>query len=272
MGFRLFIKIYLFPNLTVFENIAMQDHIPWYKGFVSTVRLKEIAKRAMKIVGVDLPLDKRVEQLSIAQCQLVAICRAMAADAKLVIMDEPTASLTRSEVNNLIKVVVDLKSRGITVVFVSHKLDEVMEIDRITVIRDGETVGTFGADEVNSDELAFLMTGQRFEFTPIGDFTAKADDSDIRLSINQLSKKGQYHNIDLTLRAGEIVSITGLLGSGRSELCLSLFGMTRPDSGTIAVNGEPVCFNNNRDAIAKGMAMCPKSYVYRTGDGPKHRR
>ncbi|MBO0398494.1 sugar ABC transporter ATP-binding protein [Aeromonas veronii] len=244
----------LFPNLTVFENIAMQDHIPWYKGFVSTVRLKEIAKRAMKIVGVDLPLDKRVEQLSIAQCQLIAICRAMAADAKLVIMDEPTASLTRSEVNNLIKVVVDLKSRGITVVFVSHKLDEVMEIsDRITVIRDGETVGTFGADEVNSDELAFLMTGQRFEFTPIGDFTAKADDSDIRLSINQLSKKGQYHNIDLTLRAGEIVSITGLLGSGRSELCLSLFGMTRPDSGTIAVNGEPVCFNNNRDAIAKGV-------------------
>ncbi|HDO1359047.1 TPA: sugar ABC transporter ATP-binding protein, partial [Aeromonas veronii] len=105
----------------------------------------------------------------------------------------------------------------------------------------------------NSDELAFLMTGQRFEFTPIGDFTAKADDSDIRLSTNQLSKKGQYHNIDLTLRAGEIVSITGLLGSGRSELCLSLFGMTRPDSGTIAVNGEPVCFNNNRDAIAKGI-------------------
>lgn len=244
----------LFPNLTVYENIAIQDHMQWHKGFASAARLKSIARQAMETVGVELPLEKRVEQLSIAQCQLVAICRAMAADAKLVIMDEPTASLTRTEVNNLIKVVADLKSRGITVVFVSHKLDEVMEIsDRITVIRDGVTIGTYQADEVDSDELAFLMTGQRFEFTPIGDFTPKADDSDIRLSTSKLTKKGQFQDIDLTLRAGEIVSITGLLGSGRSELCLSLFGMTRPDRGSISVNGEQVFFRNNRDAIEKGI-------------------
>ncbi|WP_421187982.1 sugar ABC transporter ATP-binding protein [Aeromonas enteropelogenes] len=244
----------LFPNLTVFENIAIQDHMKWYRGFASNTRLKQIARHAMSTVGVDLPLDKRVEQLSIAQCQLVAICRAMAADAKLVIMDEPTASLTRSEVNNLIKVVADLKARGITVVFVSHKLDEVMEIsDRITVIRDGETVGTFEANAVDSDELAFLMTGQRFEFTPIGDFTPKSDGDDVRLTTDKLSRKGQFYDIDLVLRAGEIVSITGLLGSGRSELCLSLFGMTKPDSGAIAINGESVSFDNNRDAIAKGI-------------------
>ncbi|MGI2259687.1 sugar ABC transporter ATP-binding protein [Shewanella sp. GXUN23E] len=244
----------LFPNLTVYENIAIQDHMQWHKGFASTARLKAIAKQAMASVGVELPLEKRVEQLSIAQCQLVAICRAMAADAKLVIMDEPTASLTRTEVNNLIKVVADLKSRGITVVFVSHKLDEVMEIsDRITVIRDGVTIGTYQADEVDSDELAFLMTGQRFEFSPIGDFTPKADGSDIRLSTSKLTRKGQFEDIDLTLRAGEIVSITGLLGSGRSELCLSLFGMTRPDRGAICINGEQVFFRHNRDAIEHGI-------------------
>ncbi|MFL1801041.1 sugar ABC transporter ATP-binding protein [Plesiomonas shigelloides] len=244
----------LFPNLTVFENIAIQDHMKWYRGFANKARLRHIAKQAMETVGVDLPLEKRVEQLSIAQCQLVAICRAMAADAKLVIMDEPTASLTRSEVNSLIKVVADLKARGITVVFVSHKLDEVMEIsDRITVIRDGETIGTYNANEVDSDELAFLMTGQRFEFTPIGDFTPKQDGSDIRLSTSNLSKKGQYSDINLVLRAGEIVSITGLLGSGRSELCLSLFGMTQPDTGTIFVNGQAMHFTNNREAIAQGI-------------------
>lgn len=244
----------LFPNLTVYENIAIQDHMEWHKGLVSTERLKAIARQAMDSVGVELPLDKRVEQLSIAQCQLVAICRAMAADAKLVIMDEPTASLTRSEVNNLINVVADLKSRGITVVFVSHKLDEVMEIsDRITVIRDGATVGTYAADEVDSDELAFLMTGQRFTFTPIGDFTPKSDGSDVRLSTVSLGKKGQYQDINLELRAGEIVSITGLLGSGRSELCMSLFGMTQPDQGSIYINGEPAHFRNNRDAIACGI-------------------
>ncbi|BDM66098.1 ABC transporter ATP-binding protein [Shewanella sp. NFH-SH190041] len=244
----------LFPNLTVYENIAIQDHMQWHKGFVRTSRLKDIARHAMARVGVSLPLEKRVAQLSIAQCQLVAICRAMAADAKLVIMDEPTASLTRTEVNNLIKVVADLKARGITVVFVSHKLDEVMEIsDRITVIRDGKSVGTFDADSVDSDELAFLMTGQRFEFTPIGAFTPKADGSDIRLSTSKLTRQGQFYDIDLILRAGEIVSITGLLGSGRSELCLSLFGMTRPDRGAISINGEQVYLRNNRDAIAHGI-------------------
>ncbi|WP_028116690.1 sugar ABC transporter ATP-binding protein [Ferrimonas senticii] len=244
----------LFPNLTVYENIAVQDHIKWYQGFASKKRLRAIAIEAMNKVGVELPLDKRVEQLSIAQCQLVAICRAMAADAKLVIMDEPTASLTRTEVNNLIKVVSDLKARGITVVFVSHKLDEVMEIsDRITVIRDGVTIGTYNADEVDSDELAYLMTGQRFEFSPIGEFTAKTDGSDVLLATNKLSKQGQFADIDLTLRAGEIVSITGLLGSGRSELCLSLFGMSKPDSGEILVNGQTVSLRHNRDAIKHGI-------------------
>ncbi|GAL04735.1 ribose/xylose/arabinose/galactoside ABC-type transport systems ATP-binding protein [Photobacterium aphoticum] len=134
----------LFPNLTVAENIAIQDHVEWTKGLVQQKRIEDIAVQAMAKVGVTLPLHKRVEQLSIAECQLVAICRAMASDAKLMIMDEPTASLTRTEVNHLINVVADLKAKGVTVVFVSHKLDEVMEIsDRITVIRDGRTIGTY---------------------------------------------------------------------------------------------------------------------------------
>ncbi|ELZ5772357.1 sugar ABC transporter ATP-binding protein, partial [Vibrio metschnikovii] len=146
----------LFPNLTVAENIAIQDHIEWSKGLVQKKRIRDIALTAMAKVGVKLALDKRVEQLSIAECQLVAICRAMASDAKLMIMDEPTASLTRTEVNHLINVVADLKSKGVTVVFVSHKLDEVMEIsDRITVIRDGKTIGTYQACDVDSDKLAF---------------------------------------------------------------------------------------------------------------------
>ncbi|CAG22591.1 putative ATP-binding protein of ABCtransporter [Photobacterium profundum SS9] len=241
----------LFPNLTVAENIAVQDHMAWTKGLVKQARLDAIAKAAMDKVGVSLPLTKRVEQLSIAECQLVAICRAMASDAKLVIMDEPTASLTRTEVNSLIKVVADLKSKGITVVFVSHKLDEVMEIsDRITVIRDGKTIGTYPAEEMNSDELAFLMTGQRFEYSPLGEYKQQGD---VKLEVTNLTKKGQFNDINLQVRAGEIVSITGLLGSGRTELCLALFGMTRPDSGQMKVNGKLVEFSSNREAIAHGI-------------------
>ncbi|GHA56326.1 sugar ABC transporter ATP-binding protein [Photobacterium aphoticum] len=241
----------LFPNLTVAENIAIQDHVEWTKGLVQQKRIEDIAVQAMAKVGVTLPLHKRVEQLSIAECQLVAICRAMASDAKLMIMDEPTASLTRTEVNHLINVVADLKAKGVTVVFVSHKLDEVMEIsDRITVIRDGRTIGTYQASDVDSDELAFLMTGQRFEFTPL---PAYAQNGDVKLAVNNLSKQGQFQDISFSVRAGEIVSITGLLGAGRTELCMALFGMTQPDSGDILINGQRVQFASNRDAIAHGI-------------------
>ena len=241
----------LFPNLTVAENIAIQDHVQWTKGLVQQKRIEDIAIKAMAKVGVTLPLNKRVEQLSIAECQLVAICRAMASDAKLMIMDEPTASLTRTEVNHLINVVADLKSKGVTVVFVSHKLDEVMEIsDRITVIRDGRTIGTYQADDVDSDELAFLMTGQRFEFSPLAPYHAQGD---VKLEVKKLTRKGQFNDVSLSVRAGEILSITGLLGAGRTELCMALFGMTQPDSGEILINGKATTFASNRDAIAQGI-------------------
>lgn len=241
----------LFPNLTVAENIAIQDHVQWTKGLVQQKRIEDIAIKAMAKVGVTLPLNKRVEQLSIAECQLVAICRAMASDAKLMIMDEPTASLTRTEVNHLINVVADLKSKGVTVVFVSHKLDEVMEIsDRITVIRDGRTIGTYQADDVDSDELAFLMTGQRFEFSPLAPYQAQGD---VKLEVKKLTRKGQFNDVSLSVRAGEILSITGLLGAGRTELCMALFGMTQPDSGEILINGKATTFASNRDAIAQGI-------------------
>jgi simple sugar transport system ATP-binding protein len=241
----------LFPNLSVSENIAIQSHIAWTKGLVNQNKMDDIALKAMKKVGVSLPLTKLVEKLSIAECQLVAICRAMASDAKLVIMDEPTASLTRTEVNNLIKVVKDLKSKGITVVFVSHKLDEVMEIsDRITVIRDGKTIGTYPAQDVDSHELAFLMTGQRFEHAPIDKYSANGP---VKFEAVNLQKKGQFKDINLKVHAGEIISITGLLGSGRTELCLALFGMTRIDSGQIRVDGKTVNILSNRDAIKNGI-------------------
>ena len=241
----------LFPNLSVAENIAIQNHLAWTKGLVSKKNMDTIALEAMHKVGVSLPLTKLVEKLSIAECQLVAICRAMASDAKLVIMDEPTASLTRTEVNNLIKVVKDLKGKGITVVFVSHKLDEVMEIsDRITVIRDGKTIGTYPAQDVDSNELGFLMTGQRFNHTPIGKYSAGGV---IKFEAVNLNKKGQFNNINLKVHAGEIVSLTGLLGSGRTELCLALFGMVSIDSGEIRVNDKSVSLQSNRDAIKNGI-------------------
>lgn len=241
----------LFPNLTVAENIAVHRYLPGGDFWVKRKSMRERALAAMQRVGVTLDLDKKVEQLSIADRQLVAICRAIAADARLVIMDEPTASLTSQEVKGLLNVVRDLKSQGICVVFVSHRLDEVMEVaDRISVMRDGKWVGTWQASELDSHELAFLMTGQRFTYRPLPPLAAKAAPL---LEIRKLSRGEQFRNIDLTLHQGEIVSITGLLGAGRTELCLSLFGMTQPESGEIFVAGEPVRFRHNRDAIRHGI-------------------
>ena len=243
----------LFPNLTVAENIAVHRYLPGGGFWVNRGAMRKLAVDTLKRIGVTLDPDRKVEKLSIADRQLVAICRALAADASLVIMDEPTASLTRHEVNGLLRVVSELKAAGICVVFVSHKLDEVMEVaDRISVMRDGKLVGTWQARDLNSDELAFLMTGQRFAFSHLPE---RADKSETPLlEVRNLSRKGQYHAINLSLRRGEITSIVGLLGAGRTELCLSLFGMTQPDSGEISVEGQTVRLHSNREAIRQGIA------------------
>lgn len=240
----------LFPNLSVWENIAVNHY---HHGlFVNRRRLREVAQAAMTSINVTLPLDTLVSELSIARCQLVAICRALAQDARLIVMDEPTASLTHQEVQGLLQVVHQLRERGICVVFVSHRLEEVMEVsDRISVLKDGELVGTFPAAEMTTKQLGFLMTGQEFEYQVRELWQGKS--STPVLEVRNLSRHGEYLNINLRVEAGEVVSIVGLLGAGRTELCLSLFGMTRPDAGEILINGQPVTLHSNQDAIRHGI-------------------
>ncbi len=202
----------LFPNLTVAENIAIHRYLPGGRFWVRKRLMRQTALDAMARVGIRIDPDKKVEKLSIADRQLVAICRAIAAEARLVIMDEPTASLTRQEVDGLLRVVNELKAAGICVVFVSHRLDEVMEVaDRISVMRDGKLVGTWPASELDSHELAFLMTGQRFHYSPLPPLPP-AEQAPL-LEVRNLSRSEKYRNVNLALRGGEIVSIVGLLGA-----------------------------------------------------------
>jgi simple sugar transport system ATP-binding protein len=241
----------LFPNLTVAENIAIGQHL----GRVHPVdwgRIRATAFAAMERIGVALDPARPVAELSIADRQLVAICRAMAADARLVIMDEPTASLTRHEVDALLDLVRELKRRRICVVFVSHRLDEVMEVaERVTVLRDGRKVGTFEAAEMNDHRLALLMTGKEFRYDlKETDLSGR----EIVLAVEGLAREGEFRDVSFEVRAGEILGITGLLGSGRTELALSLFGMNPPDSGTIRLHGRPLALRSNREAIENGIA------------------
>lgn len=241
----------LFPNLSVAENIAVASHLGAPR-LVNWRAVRATAQAAMERVGVALDPDARIEDLSIANRQLVAICRAMAADAKLVIMDEPTASLTRHEVDALIRLVADLKRAGICIVFVSHRLDEVMEIaERVTVLRDGAKVGAYPAREMDDKKLATLMTGKAFAYQTSA---TQVDAAKTVLSVSHLSRTGQYDDVSLAIRAGEIVGLTGLLGSGRTEFALSLFGMNRPTSGEIRVNGKPLALKTNAQAIEEGIA------------------
>jgi simple sugar transport system ATP-binding protein len=245
----------LFPNLTVAENIAIAGHAGALR-LVNWRAMRATADAAMARIGASLDPDARVEDLSIASRQLVAICRALAADARLVIMDEPTASLTRHEVDALVRLVADLKRGGICIVFVSHRLDEVMEIaERVTVLRDGAKVGEFPAREMDDRKLAMLMTGKAFSYQTQG---ADLAGSGTVLSVNRLTRSGQYEDISLEVRAGEIVGLTGLLGSGRTEFALSLFGMNRPTSGEIRLHGKPLALRTNRQAIEAGIAYVPE--------------
>lgn len=241
----------LFPNLTVAENIAMAHHLGGLRR-VDWRAMRGTALAAMARIDVAIDPDARISDLSIAGRQLVAICRALAADAKLLIMDEPTASLTRHEVDALIRLVSDLKRHGICIVFVSHRLDEVLEIaERVTVLRDGRKVGTFAADSINDSKLSHLMTGKAFEYQVQAAGPATGA---VVLEVEDLCRDGDYRDISFQLHAGEVVGLTGLLGSGRTELALSLFGMNPPDRGSIALDGRRIALNTNADAIDIGIA------------------
>ena len=251
----------LFPNLSVAENIGVRQYMEHSRHMVSWHTLRNSALAAMDRIGISLPPDRKVSDLSIADRQLVAICRAIAEDARLIIMDEPTASLTNSEAEALFSVVRDLQARNLSVLFVSHRLNEVMEIaQRVTVLRDGEPAGVFDAGDLDDRRLTYLMTGR--EFTPAINPPIPQSQPPL-LETRDLSKKGNYAGISFVLSKGEILGITGLLGSGRTELALSLFGCAPPDSGEILLDGHPVHFRSNRDAIRAGIGYLPEDRLTR---------
>jgi simple sugar transport system ATP-binding protein len=246
----------LFPNLTVAENIAIGCYVANHKSLINWKELRQTAEQAMARIDVKLPLDALVGEISIADQQLVAICRALTHDVGLIIMDEPTASLTKREVDSLLQVVLDLKTKGIATMFVSHKLNEVLQIaDRVSVIRDGRLIGVYQGSELNDEQLTVLMTGKKVEYQRFNYTPTKANPI---LECKALSREGEYTNISFKLLPGEILGITGLLGSGRTELALSLFGITRPDSGEIIFDGKSTAIKSIQDAMKLGIAYVPE--------------
>lgn len=242
----------LFPNLTVVENISFHHHVGRIWPAQAPRILREKAAAVLARLGLSLSLDALVQDLPIASRQLVAICRALVVEARLVVMDEPTASLTHQETDALLTTVRSLQAHGIAIVLVSHRLDDMMKIgDRVTVLRDGINVGTFDMNALDRHRLGELITGQKRATVSLKP-ELKVREPAV-LAVRGLTRAGQYTDIDLEVRPGEILGLTGRLGSGRTELALSLFGVTSPDHGEVWLEGRAVRFRSNRDAIDAGI-------------------
>lgn len=246
----------LFPEMSVAENIAFDSLLGNKPRLISRQKIFDIAKNTINQLNVDIDLEISLKKLPIAKRQIVAIARSLVNKAKIIFMDEPTSSLTQSETDILLSIVKTLSKNKVSVVFVSHRLAEVIEIaNRVTVIRDGKLVGVFKSEGMTQTKLTELMTGQEFNSNVI---SKDKSDQKVMLQINNLSRLNEYKNINLKIRKSEIVSLTGLIGSGRTELALSLFGRTKPDSGQIILNDKILNLNSNRMAIDEGIGYVPE--------------
>jgi simple sugar transport system ATP-binding protein len=246
----------LFPNLSVGENLAINHLLEHSRWLVRWRSVRKTARDAVSALGVDMDLDQPLGELSVAEKQLVAIARALLHDARLIIMDEPTTALTGIEVEALLKIVRRLKQEGVAILFVSHKLREVLSIsDRLTVLRNGEVVAEGPAEEFDEAEISYRMTGRRLHANR---YVLPSDwQRQPLLKADRLSGR-TVREVSFELCAGEIVGLTGLLGSGQTELALMLFGIRPCAGGTLLIRGERKRIRNVRDAIAAGIAYLPE--------------
>ena len=242
----------LFPHMTVVENIAFDRMVGAAPRVVQRAKARADVTATLARLGVNLDLDARLHTLPIAQRQIVAIARALMGNARLVFMDEPTASLTQSETDALLEIVRTLSAQGVAVVFVSHRLAEVLDIsENVTVVRDGKLVGVYSTEGLTQARLGELMTGTMLDAQVSAKDRSAADPV---LEVEGLTRHGEFEDITLTVRRGEVLGLTGLIGAGRTELAHTLIGMTRPDAGHIRLNGEEIRPKSIRDAIAAGIA------------------
>jgi simple sugar transport system ATP-binding protein len=248
----------LFPNLTVAENLALNDQVARNRQVINWRDVRRTAVAALARIDVKLNLDARVGQLPVVDRQLIAIAKALLQNACLIIMDEPTTSLSQKEIRTLFAVIRATKQQGIGTLFVSHKLDEVLEIsDRTIVMRNGEKVADEPAGALGRTRLIQLMTGRELDLDTSSGSEGLAS-APVVLEARGLASKNHFEDISFALHAGEILGITGLLGSGRTNLALSLFGMLPADAGALYVGGRKVTVKSVQDALACGIGYVPE--------------
>ena len=247
----------LFPDLTVAENIAIGLEPPGPWRVVRWGARRRLARTLLERIGAAIDPEAEVRSLTMPEQQLVEIARALGAEAKILIMDEPTASLTDQEVDRLFRVVHDLKSQGVGIIYISHRLEELPRVaDRVTALRDGSLVGTRPMDEVDRAELIRMMVGR--ELSAVFPKVQIAP-GEVVLEVKGLGCTASgVHGVSFQVREGEMLGLAGLIGAGRTELARVLFGLTPADSGTILLDGEAVVIDSPGLAVESGIAYVPE--------------
>ncbi len=247
----------MFPDLSVTENIFMGHHqISPSTKKIDWKSMKRHTRELLKRMELDISGDTLVKNLGVAQRHMVEIAKALSLDARIVIMDEPTSALTLREVDDLYKIVRQLKQEGKAIIFISHKFDEIFEIcDYFTVLRDGKYIGEGHVAESSVDAIIRMMVGRSLD-----QMFPKSDSviGETVLSVKQLSQTGFFHDISFDLRKGEILGFFGLIGAGRSEVMRTIFGIDKASRGHIELNGKKVSITNPRSAMKHGIAFVPE--------------
>ena len=240
-------------DMTVEENLFMGKEITKKFGIVDKKAMQEKAKEVMDKMGVSIPVDAVMGELSVGQQQMVEICKALMVDAKVIIMDEPTAALTQSETEGLFKVIESLRKKGVSIVYISHRMEEIFELcDRITILRDGTYIDTKYIKDITMDDVVQMMIGRE-----IGERFPKRDVKigEEVLRVEGLTKNKVFHDVSFSVNAGEVLGVSGLMGAGRTEIMQSIFGNLSRESGKIFIDGQEVSIKNPRQAIAAGIGF-----------------
>lgn len=246
-------ELNLMPFMTVAENIWIRREPKNRFGFVDHAEMNRKTQELFARLNINLDPMVEVRDLSVANRQMVEIAKAVSYESDVLIMDEPTSALTEREVEHLFRIIRDLRAQGIGIVYITHKMSELFEIaDEFSVFRDGKYIGTHASTDVTRDDIIRMMVGREItqmfpkEDVPIGD---------VVLSVKNLSLKDVFHDVSFDVRAGEILGVAGLVGSGRSNVAETLFGVTPASSGTIEINGKPVSIDSPNTAIRNRMAF-----------------
>ena len=251
----------LVDDLTVAENVFL-GHEQSVGGFVQRGRMRRDAKAVLDRLGHgDIPVSRLVGRLPAAAKQIVSMARALSHEALLIVMDEPSAVLAHDEVGNLFRVVRELTAKGIAVIYISHRLEEIREIgDRVTVLKDGRTSAVnLPARTTSTSDLVTRMTGRKIEYVfPQRTVRDLAPGGPALLQVDGLTRHGEFADVSLSVRAGEIVGIAGLVGSGRSELLETIYGGRRPDAGQIRLDGRPLPPGRVPSAVRAGLGLAPE--------------